>query len=290
MSETYVPNGTVPAPTVGANTRYTIQSSTNASPIQVTFTAGTAINDQDTIEIEGHLVNTAANGVWVARKVSGSIYTLTGSTGNGVGGQTGYAIDYQVTPAITIPDDGDLIAASSVNPALESNANALPFLYRRAGAARLVDVYDVDWGNTGAGWGSISVSSTSFTAMTVSPASSPGLFFFASGTDPAPPAVQAGDFFECFLSLQGISTISGQFNTVTLGWARNGGPFSLIVAAEGALFENSTIGASLAFKTGPLGATSWFDFAVMVNSNTGSTATFQGVGVGHLLVNHYRPN
>lgn len=289
MSETYVPNGTVPAPTVGANTRYTIQSSTNASPIQVTFTAGTAINDQDTIEIEGHLVNTAANGVWVARKVSGSVYNLVGSTGNGVGGQTGYAIDYQVTPAITIPDDGELITASSVNPAFESNANALPFLYRRAGAARLVDVYDVDWSEDGSGWGTFASSSTSFAAMNVGSASSPGLFLFASGTDPAPPAIQAGDFFECFLSLQGLCDTAGQFNRVCLGFSQNGGGFSPI-GGPFALFANTIIGGTLAFRKTGLGATSWFDFAVMVSSSTGSTAQFQGIGAGHLLVNHYRPN
>jgi hypothetical protein len=137
MSSIYNPNGTLPAATAGASTQFSIASSTNASPIHVTFSAPTTIQDQDTIEIEGHATNTAANGQWVATKVSTTVYSLNGSTGNGVGGATGYAIDYSLTPALTIPSDGDLINAASANTQLEGVSNVGPFLYRLAGKYRI---------------------------------------------------------------------------------------------------------------------------------------------------------
>jgi hypothetical protein len=43
----------------------------------------------DTVIIANHAVNTAANGSWKIVKVDGTSFTLTGSTGNGIGGATG---------------------------------------------------------------------------------------------------------------------------------------------------------------------------------------------------------
>lgn len=78
-----------------------IASSTNVSPIAITtssplpayFVTGMQV------VITGHLVNTNANGTWTVIKTGASSFTLTGSTGNGIGGATGTAT-VGVTPAI----------------------------------------------------------------------------------------------------------------------------------------------------------------------------------------------
>lgn len=67
-----------------------ISSSTNASPIVITATSHGFSNGQ-TVRIEGHATNTAANGDWVIGSVTTHTFTLVGSTGNGVGSSTGVA-------------------------------------------------------------------------------------------------------------------------------------------------------------------------------------------------------
>jgi len=98
-----------------------IVSSTNASPINVEVTAhGFATGDK--VTINGHLVNTAANGTWVITKVDANNFTLDGSTGNGVGGATGCVADF-IEPIfvvdfrhllISIATDGGADAAMTV--------------------------------------------------------------------------------------------------------------------------------------------------------------------------------
>ena len=107
----YAAQGTIPSATTGAQVRVAIVSSTNASPIVVDATSH-GFNTGDSIEIEGHVTNTASNGQWQITKVDANHFALNGSTGNGVGGATGYAIDYQLQPALQIPSPGD--AASMV--------------------------------------------------------------------------------------------------------------------------------------------------------------------------------
>lgn len=76
-----------------------IVSSTNASPIAVTVT-GHPFATGDQVVISGHLINTAANGIWTITKTGTDTFTLTGSTGNGVGGASGTATKAQ-TPGIS---------------------------------------------------------------------------------------------------------------------------------------------------------------------------------------------
>ncbi len=69
----------------------TIVSSTNASPINVAVAAPHRYSTGDAVTISNHLVNTAANGAWIVTVVDELNFTLNGSTGNGVGAQTGTA-------------------------------------------------------------------------------------------------------------------------------------------------------------------------------------------------------
>lgn len=66
-----------------------IASSTNASPIVVTTSTTHAFKVGQTVTISAHTTNTAANGTWVVSAISSNTLTLSGSTGNGVGGATG---------------------------------------------------------------------------------------------------------------------------------------------------------------------------------------------------------
>lgn len=70
-----------------------VNSSTNASPIVVSCASTMAtlgISNGDTVVVTGHTTNTNANGTWEVTSVSGSTCTLVGSTGNGVGGTSGF--------------------------------------------------------------------------------------------------------------------------------------------------------------------------------------------------------
>jgi hypothetical protein len=70
-----------------------IASSTNATPIAVTYTAAHGLTTGDHVTINNHLVNTAANGYWTITVTSTTVITLDTSSGNGVGGATGFAVD-----------------------------------------------------------------------------------------------------------------------------------------------------------------------------------------------------
>jgi len=76
-----------------------ITSSTNANPIEITTTALHGLIAGDQVVIADHVTNTAANGTWAIGFTSTTKFTLTGSTGNGVGGATG-TITKVETPAL----------------------------------------------------------------------------------------------------------------------------------------------------------------------------------------------
>lgn len=87
--------------TVTAGTA-TITGATNASPIVVTATNTFAL--YDVVTITGAVGNTAANGTWMIIAVSGSGFTLAGSTGNGAWASGGTAsrvgVKYTLTDSI----------------------------------------------------------------------------------------------------------------------------------------------------------------------------------------------
>jgi len=134
-------NGTMVSPTVGGWTARAIASSTNASPIAVTTTLNHGFNTGDTVEIAGHATNTAANNLWQITVSGAKTFSLNGSTGNGVGGATGYAIDYELLPAYQIPAGGELVDPGTIGPPIEGLSNLAPFLYRAGGKYRLWDVF-----------------------------------------------------------------------------------------------------------------------------------------------------
>mgnify|MGYP003336458234 FL=1 len=81
-------NGTWTSQTL--QTTKAVSSSTNTTPISVTCNAH-GYSTGDTIVITGHTTNTNANGTWEIINTGVNTFTLTGSTGNGVGGASGTA-------------------------------------------------------------------------------------------------------------------------------------------------------------------------------------------------------
>lgn len=71
-----------------------IASSTNASPIVVTTSAAHGYTTNDTVMIDGHLLNTGANGNWTIIVTGATTFSLTGSVGVAVGGATGSSYRY----------------------------------------------------------------------------------------------------------------------------------------------------------------------------------------------------
>jgi len=149
MSQTINPNGTLCARNDGQ--LYMIASSTYASPIVVTLSAGASnIQVGDYIEITGHQINTSANGTWPVGAVAGSgtQITLTGSIGNGVGVATGMLRDFSITPQIQVPSTGDAATAASVATGMSADLGPpIPYLMRRGGNWRMHAFYNSNPGN-----------------------------------------------------------------------------------------------------------------------------------------------
>lgn len=290
MSSIYNPNGTLPTPpsNAGAQNRFNILSSTNASPIVVTFASSTGIQNGDTIEIEGHLTNTAANGLWVATLVSGStVYSLNGSTGNGVGGNTGWATDYTLNPLLTIPSDGDLINAATVNTPIEGISNAIPFLYRGLGKYRFYDSYTTTYGTNSGGppvWSTTTTGSATYVACT----SATGLFGLVPG-----PALIAGDALDLSVDVQFAASGTSQDGFLALGFSVGGGGYT--ASTEEVWVPETSVGVYQcqchtfrAFVT--IGGTyNNFDIAFMCRSRVASSnVQVPLLGVGRAVANHYR--
>lgn len=104
-----------------------IKSSTNANPIQITTGNPHSLTNGDSVTISGHLVNTNANGVWIATvpnvvnppepTVPDKTHFTIPVAGNGVGGATG-------TIRKTQPYDMPFVVSTYIK-----NWDMIPFAY-----------------------------------------------------------------------------------------------------------------------------------------------------------------
>lgn len=303
MSSVYHGDGTIPAlVTPPAGLKALILSSTDATPIVIQttaphgFTPGAAT---DTVEVEGHLINTNANGVWQISVVDSTHFSLDGSagTGGGPGGQTGYAVDWSVNPAQTIPSDGDLSQAAAWNPAVENLANMVPFLNRRIGRFRLYDIYFAqDLGALSTYASLIGVTTTTPAIMTGSPGAAD---FFGTASDPNSPILSnlsTGDAL--FVQYTGTMTSAATAGTPTpamsLGYAAN--PPSAYASDPASQQAFSVpppafqpVHLSALFFPG--GANERFSIGLMANlALAGGTANIFAQRPYRVTAFHYRPN
>jgi hypothetical protein len=278
-----------PAPVIAGNGRFAITASTNTSPIQLTISPAPGFEDQDVIEVLGHATNTHANGVWNATKINSTTYSLNGSVGNGVGGATGYCVDYTVDPRVTVPGDGDLASASSINPAIEGIFNLNPFFYRLVGKYRLVDIYFTTVVDDAFSTSPINVAVSSSTYAAIGALS--GLISFT-----APAQVFGGnDFLE--ISFNASVNPGGTASGIGLGIgvAYAGGAYSLIGGSASVIAASNPTFVPIhlaSFLPSPFGATTYstFNLAVMFALISGAPTSFDIQGSYKLVVKHYRPN
>jgi hypothetical protein len=95
--ETYLPSFVTaiaadPATSLSWFAPVNITSSTNANPIAVTTSSVHGLTNGDVVEIEGHLVNTNANGVWTVTVTNTTVFTIP-KQGNGAGTASGTVME-----------------------------------------------------------------------------------------------------------------------------------------------------------------------------------------------------
>lgn len=92
-----------------------ISASTSANPIVVTTAVAHNLATGDVVEIQGHLVNTNANGVWLATNITSTTFSVPVS-GNGTGLASGTSMEMII--------DSDLVF--TVNSVFSGVAGLLP--------------------------------------------------------------------------------------------------------------------------------------------------------------------
>jgi hypothetical protein len=173
MSTTYdgIPSnlsGTLP-------TAVSINATTNASPIVVTTGTPHGCVTGDLVQVNGHLVNTPANGLWTVTVSSPTVLSLVGSTGSASGSATGTLINLGYGAAYQIPSDGDPKLAASVNVGLEALGDRTALLAANIGTYALLGIVggpvDPTTPFSSNTWGSISLTTANdWELITTTPA------------------------------------------------------------------------------------------------------------------------
>lgn len=288
VSSTYNPNGCIPQAT--NPDPVAISSSTNASPIAITTDTPHGFTTGDTVQVIGH-DQTGANGLWVIAVTGASTFTLTGSTGTGVGTAIGQAQDYSVNPLLTLPGDGDLESASSVNAPIAGQANVAPWLYKRVGKYNLHQVYQ-----TGTFTSQTTViSSTALVTGSWVDLTNLTNVFSAS----ADRYLAAGDllhvtFGTTVLWARLLGTLSYAF---AIGLSLNGGSASAISSSVRGVSLDGSISP---LDRGPIMLDCWiaggfsandrFDISIQANKDSAAAYNLQLFAGYSLSVEHYRSN
>lgn len=293
MAELVNGDGTIPQAT-GGWAQKVISSSTNTSPISVTFCSAHCSNEGDTWGIEGHQVNTNANGNWRVHVTGTQTLQLVGSTGNGVGGLTGYGIDYSVNPLIQVADDLEAANASNNNTPIEALANVVPYLYKRAGKYSLYDRQVItSAGGTLASypnsWTSLSISSGTWTVLPATETLYPNAigttdFLVVEIDCMVASGLTAGMVFGAAIAFNvngGAYAIGGSFDGVNVPQFVTGNSADQGVHLK---FSGQVKASSLPIKANGLG------IAVMGFQNSGGSLTMQLYQPYQIVVTHYRSN
>jgi hypothetical protein len=90
-----------------------IASSTHTTPITVTTATPHGMKTNDTVVINGHITNTAANGSWGVMVTDVTHFQLIGSVGNGTGGATGTARSAGLGSSVQVVSGTDPLKAAS---------------------------------------------------------------------------------------------------------------------------------------------------------------------------------
>lgn len=100
-----------------------VTGATNASPIVITTSTAHGYDTDDYVTILAVTGNTAANGCSKITKLSGTTFSLNGTTGSGAYVSGGIAVGSNFQPQIQVPNDLEAITASVNNAPLEALAH-----------------------------------------------------------------------------------------------------------------------------------------------------------------------
>jgi hypothetical protein len=123
---------------IAFSTPLSILGSTNTNPITITVSGGLPADFLTgvQVDIQGHQINTAANGVRVATVTGGSTFTIpVAGIGNGVA--TGTVTPLNMTGNYSIPADGDLDNEASIDSWAKATGDRTQFLAGATGAYKL---------------------------------------------------------------------------------------------------------------------------------------------------------
>ena len=288
MSSTYNPNGTIPQAT--NPDPVAISSSTNTSPIAITTDTPHGFTTGDTVQVIGH-DQTGANGLWVIAVTGASTFTLTGSTGTGVGTAIGQAQDYSVNPLLTLPGDGDLESASSVNAPIAGQANVAPWLFQRVGKYNLHQVYQT---------GTFTSQTTTYSSTVLSTGSWVDLTnlttVFSASADRY---LAAGDLLHVtFGTTVELARLIGTLRyAIGIGLALNGAAAS-VQSSSVRVFQLDASISPLDYApvmldcwiAGGFSANDRFDITIQANKDTAAAYTLALIAGYSLSVEHYRSN
>lgn len=268
-----------------------VSSSTNATPIAVTTSAPHGAETGDTVVIDAHLINTAANGSWEVIVTSTTTLLLIGSTGNGVGGATGTLRCASFGSDVTIPSVGDPRQISGINVALEGLADRSALLLYLLNFSQQVYA----GGATTVHEDAKVVFNAGAVLFGVSGSSIEGTFMLGDGTNPNQGTLEIAEFSRIAMQSGSLLDVQDGAGISILGDLALGSAATfesdtkLEVTANGSIVLDSGAhldvhgGAALNFTgttsqvTGTCLFSSW-------NAAAGSSLTFNGSGAANALV------
>lgn len=290
MGVQYNPDFTIPQATQGYNP-LAISSSTNATPIVITTGSNHGYATGDSVVVENHATNTNANGRRTITVLASNTFSLNGSVGNGVGGATGYVIDYAVNPLIVVPSGGDTRNASSVSSPMEGIANNTPWLYERVGQYRIYNVGRIAHSDAmdAATWSSTSVpGGGAWTALTS--ASWAYQWSFARNIN-----IYNTDILVVkFQALAQLAFAAVTTNGLALGAAFNGGAMTLVTGTatgwNASFTGEATLEAVLFASDFTATQSNSVTFGIMGSNSAVGANTIALLNPYHINVIHYRVN
>jgi hypothetical protein len=250
-------------------TALTITGATNASPSQITVSGAlpAAFLSGVTVDITGTQGATGINGVWTATVTGASTFTIPNGLAPGVW-TSGGSVQPLYLQAQTIPADGDVRSAASVNVPLESLADCVALIAANGiGAYKLQNVFFFaskgagDFSTTGACGVTAGLSTGDWTGTIASLMP----FAFADLVTGIP--VIAGDLVVAVVcgSMLSISPASSNRFVTTLWYANYAPP-----ATGSPTFTAANVpGAEIAITTSTNAATPFTIVAPIVMLNTG---------------------
>lgn len=307
MPTIFTGQGSVVSATSGAGRRVAITAVANTTPIQISA-AGHGFLQTDTVLVEGTGIAAIDGKYFQANIINSGTFSLLGTSASGTS-TTGYAIDYQLQPAIQVPAGGDLVDPGAIGAALEGCFNPVPFLYAHTGKWRLHNQYSLVGGaplslpHYTNPWSSNSLSSASTTWALAS--SAQWSLQSLSDTTGLPSYAGPNEFWEWNVSMSAL-IVPSQNNilcSVDIGAAVGvgtgvpsmiGGPFQTVFSPINSSIAEAAVGISLNYSLSNINfASSNLYFSVCIRTDSipgGQTCSVNFIGVINATIKQYRPN